>query len=163
VDADSLKEWIITISAAVTMLSVAVGIWLSLREYRLKLQAETRLAYSTQVDIDVKLLDQFSNLMELAHARSGNQVSETAVKAIIDAMPMDEVIGDKYKFRDWLDGAVITLPVGVAAQDAAIAAIFVLANRHEVLKPVAIQALESVSSFKSQPTSAYLAKLKKDS
>jgi len=56
-----------------------------------------------------------------------------------------------------LKKAIIILPVGVAAQDAAICAIWVLGKKHEVLKPVAIQAL---SIFKPKVASPYLEDLK---
>ena len=43
-----------------------------------------------------------------------------------------------------VDSATFALPVAVEAQDAAIAAIATLGNRHEILRPAALQALESL-------------------
>ena len=59
-----------------------------------------------------------------------------------------------------LESMIITHPVGMAAQDAAIAAIWALGVKHEILRPVAIQALTSLSGFKAKITNPYLADLK---
>jgi hypothetical protein len=63
--------------------------------------------------------------------------------------------------KDILKDTVITLPVGMAAQDAAIAAIWVLGQRHETLMAVAIQALEFLSVFKQKVAQGYLDDLRK--
>ena len=49
-DVQFLKDWLVPLSTIFTLLSIAVGVWLSLRDYRLKLQAETRLKHSSQVE-----------------------------------------------------------------------------------------------------------------
>ena len=49
-----IKEWLIFVTKVGTLLTIAVGVWRSLREYRLKLQAETRLKYSSQAEVDIK-------------------------------------------------------------------------------------------------------------
>ena len=41
-----LKEWILVVSGSFTLISVAIGSWLALKEYRLKLKAEARAANS---------------------------------------------------------------------------------------------------------------------
>ncbi|MBM4276827.1 MAG: hypothetical protein FJ130_02960 [Deltaproteobacteria bacterium] len=82
----------------------------------------------------------------------------------LEKMLSPEVIKDLglsgTNIRGAIDNAVINLPVGIAAQDAAICAIWVLGNRHEVLKPVAIQALTSLLSFKPEVAGPYLEDLK---
>jgi len=53
--------------------------------------------------------------------------------------------------EDILRSAVVTLPVGLAAQDAAISAIAELGERHPSLRQVAIQALESLQLQQVSP------------
>jgi len=79
----AIKEWILTISASVSMLSVAFGIWLSLRDLRLKLQAETRQQHSADVEADIRLQTLFAELMKIANGRSGYEVSEKAVEFLL--------------------------------------------------------------------------------
>jgi hypothetical protein len=81
--------------------------------------------------------------MNIAHARGGNQVSEKAIEAILSPEVIKELGLSGKNIRDVLENAVIQLPVGFAAQDAAICAIWVLGSKHAVLKPIAIQALTS--------------------
>jgi len=50
--------------------------------------------------------------------------------------------------KDILASAVVILPVGAAAQDAAISAIAELGEKHPNLRQVAIQALESLQEVK---------------
>jgi hypothetical protein len=98
--------------------------------------------------------------MTTAHARGGTQVSEKAVEKILTPEILKELGLNGRNLKDVLSNAVIYLPVGVAAQDAAICAIWVLGRRHEVLKPVAIQALTSLAVFKEQVAAPYLEDLK---
>ena len=156
-----IKEWLIPGSTGVTLLTIAVGVWRSLREYRLKLQAETRLKYSSQTEIDIQLLKLFIEIMNIAHARSGTHVSEKAIEMILTPEVLKKFSGNEKLLNNFLDNAVIVLPVGLAAQNAAIAAIGVLGQRHEILRPVAIQALESLMSFKGEIAKKYLDDLKK--
>ena len=58
------------------------------------------------------------------------------------------------------DTSIIFLPVGFAAQDAAISAIWALGKKHPILTPVSIQALESINLFKREVADGYLEDLK---
>ncbi len=62
--------------------------------------------------------------------------------------------------RPVLENSIIVHPVGVAAQDAAIAAIWKLGIKHEILRQVAIQALTSLGGFKAKVVQPYLNDLK---
>ena len=99
--------------------------------------------------------------MNIAHARSETYVSEKAIEMILTPEVLKKFSDNEKSLQVFLDHAVIVLPVGVAAQDAAIAAIGVLGQRHEILRPVAIQALESLMSFKGEIARQYLDDLKK--
>jgi hypothetical protein len=157
---NTIREWLVPVSTAFALIPIAVGAWLSLREYRLKLQAETRLKNSSRVEQDIQLLTLFTEIMNLAHARGGAQVSEKAVELILKPEIVKELAPQGKALRDLLDNAVVVLPVGVAQQDAAIAAIWALGQRHELLRPVAIQALESLMSFKGDVAGKYLDSLR---
>ena len=91
--------------------------------------------------------------MNLANGRSGHQLSEKAVEILLRDRSADS------KVSDTLSGAIIAMPVGEATQDAAIAAIAELGGKHEILRTMAIQALQSLSSFKPLARQ-YLAELR---
>ena len=159
-----LQNWLVPLSTVFTLISVAVGVWLSLRDYRLKLQAETRLKHSSQVELDIQLLKVFTELMPIAHARGGYHVSEKAVERVLQKDFLDQVGKDGGDIRDLLTSiAVVRLPVGVAQQDAAIAAIAILGKKHEILKEVSIRALKSISDFRGEIAQQYLSELEPQS
>ena len=150
----AIRDWLVSLSTAAGIVSVAVGVLLALREYKLKVRAEVRLALSAQVESDVKLLKLFVEIMEVAHARGQSVVvSEKLFEAMLPKLQAAGV-------SDVKDAAVITLPVGVAAQDAAIAAICELGKKHLFLRPVALRALESLSTFKPTVAAPFLEDLR---
>ena len=159
-DASTLKDWLVPVSTFVTLITASIGGWLALREYRLKVKAEIRLTQSAELEADIKLLKLFTEIMTIAHARGGTQVSEKAIEKLLSPEIVKALGLSVPDIRGVIENAVINLPVGVAAQDAAICAIWVLGNRHEVLKPVAIQALKSLTGFKAKVASPYLEDLK---
>ncbi len=158
--AAEIKDWLVPVSTFVTLITASIGGWKSLREYRLKVKAETRLAQSAELEADIKLLKLFTEMMTIAHARGGSQVSEKAIERILTPELIKELGLTGHSLRGVLENTIIQLPVGVAAQDAAICAIWVLGSRHDVLRPVAIQALTSLTTFKAQVASPYLEDLK---
>lgn len=159
-DIAAIKDWLVPVSTFVTLITASVGGWMSLRENRLKVQAETRLAKSSELEADIKLLKLFTEIMTIAHARGGTQVSEKVIEKLLSPEVIKELGIPNANLRPIIESSVIILPVGVAAQDAAIAAIWVLGNRHEILRPVAIQALTSLSGFKATVAQPYLEDLK---
>ena len=120
---NTIKEWLIVLSSMGSLIMVAFGVWFALRDYRLKLKAETRLKSSAQVEQDIQLLKLFTEIMNIAHGRGGTQVSERAVELILKPEVAKELFSQGKELKDLLNNAVIVLPVGGAAQDAAIAAI----------------------------------------
>jgi hypothetical protein len=152
----ALKDWLVPVSTFVTLITASVGGWMSLREYRLKVQAETRFAKSSELEADVKLLKLFTEIMSIAHARGNTEVSEKVIEKLLSPEAMKELGITIVNLRPVLENSVIMHPVGVAAQDSAIAAIWALGNKHEILKPVAIQALTSLSGFKANVARPYL-------
>ncbi len=149
------------LSGIVALLSTTVGIWLALAEYRLKLRAESRIADSAKIEADINLIKHFTELMNVAHARSGYSVSETVIEKMFengfftdDDKNNLEILNQKLE-----DAAILTLPVGLAAQDAAMAAISVLAKKHDILKKPALQALESMKFFKKELSEKYITEI----
>ena len=158
----TIKDWLVPISTFITLITASIGGWLSLREFRLKIRAETRLSQSSELESDIKLIKLFIEIMDIAHARGGNQVSEKAIEAILSPEVIKELGLSGSNIKDILNNAVVSLPVGFAAQDAAICAIWALGQKHAVLKPVAIQALSSLNTFKGEVTEKYLRDLIKN-
>lgn len=144
-DLDGIKEWIIVLSASVTMLSVATGIWLSLREYRLKLQAEGRLERASEIEAEIRLHTLFTQLMRTANGRSGYQLSEKAIEFLLAHFHSE---GGKLDIvavnRALEDLSIIRFPVGSAEQDSSVAAISSLTIRHPVLREAGMRALQAL-------------------
>lgn len=157
-----LKEWILIVSASVSMIAVAIGIWMSLREYRIKLQAERRQQRSAEIEAEIRLQTLFSELMKIANGRSGYQVSERAVDFLLQHLKADSGdINIANLNRTIEELAILTLPVGSASQDAAVAAIAALTLRHEELEEPGLRALESLCNpVTSKHAEAYLKKVR---
>ncbi len=162
------KEWILVVTSVITLLSIAataisiaVGLVLALREYGLKQKAEARAANSEKVETDVRLLKAFTELLDLLNARGGYHVSEKVIEELFKREVFTSADFGKWESFQKKMGEfpVIYLPVGNAAQDAAFAAVTTLANRHEVLKEAAIQALETARTFKSELAEKYLQRI----
>jgi len=146
------KEAMLALAGAFFLASVAIGGWLSLEQYRLKLESE-------KVETDIELLTLFTKLMSIAHGRSGYMVSEKIVEKMFERKVLENA-QDLSALRERLaDAAIVTFPVGKAEQDAAIAAIAKSAGRHEILRDVAIEGLRTLSTFGSELAKKYVKKL----
>ncbi|MBY6213288.1 hypothetical protein KUV95_17225 [Microbulbifer agarilyticus] len=139
-DPQAVLEVAKLLAVVIPLIVAVVGIWKTLAVVRVKIEAETRLKITSEIESQIKLLELFSRLMDVAHARSGYHFSETVAEHLIK---QDE------KQRDF-SNAVIAYPVGVASQDAAIAAITMLAVKHEILREPAIQGLQTIKTFKPE-------------
>jgi hypothetical protein len=159
-DLSAIKDWLVPTSTFVTLITVSIGSWLSLKEYRIKLQAETRLRDASKVEMDVKLLQLFTEIMNIAHARATTQLSEKIFEQILKPEVIKQFHLENDSIKDLLDKSIVILPVGLAAQDAAIAAIASLGKRHDILKSVAIQALESLVPVRKEVAEKHLKELK---
>jgi len=130
------------------LIVAVVGIWKTLAVVRVKIEAETRLKQTAEIESQIKLLDLFTKLMDVAHARSGYHFSETIANHLINT---DE--------KDY-SKAVVSFPVGIASQDAAIAAITQLAEQHEILREPTLQGLASMKSFKPELATKCIKRIK---
>jgi hypothetical protein len=125
------------------------------------LKAESRLADSSTVDMDIKLMKGFTDLLALAHSRKGSYLSEKTVEKMFDNKLFTK---EEMKDQDLLHKkiekvAVLNIDCGAAEQDAFIAAIASLGLKHDVLRIPTIQALESMQTFKKEIAEKYLNKL----
>jgi len=152
-----IKEWILVLSGSATMLSVAIGIWLSLREYRLKLRAEQRQERSSAIEAEIRLHKLFTDLMGVANGRSGYKISEKAVEFVLAHFNTAEWKKDPQSLNQAIeDVSILTLPVGSAEQDASIAAIASLTKKYPELRVTGMRALDSlVKDVRSQVAQYY--------
>jgi len=107
------------------------------------------------------LLKAFTELLDLANGRGGYVVSEKPIEELFkhDVFANAD-FGDLESIKRKIgEFPVIYLPVGSAAQDAAIAAIATLGERHEVLKEAAIQTLESTKLFSKEMAEKHLQRI----
>jgi len=146
---------LVPFATAFALASTAVGVWLALQQYSLKLASQ-------KVETDIELMTLFTKIMSIAHARGGYTVSEKVIEKLFESNTLtDTELKDSNTLNRRLAAAsILSTPVGEAEQDAAIAAIAKLATRHDVLKEVAIQGLESIASFKKEVAEKYLKELK---
>jgi hypothetical protein len=155
--ADS-KDWLLAVSGSATLLSVAISSWLALRQYRFKLREEERLSVSARTERDIKLVKAFSELMDIAHGRSGHVLSEKTVEFLLahNFVPDGEMSDPSAIARRLQNASVFALPVGLASQDAAIAALATLGKRHDVLRDLARQGLERLKIVRPDVVARYL-------
>ena len=153
-----INDILVPISTIITLFTVAYGAYLSMKEYRLKLKAERRLAESAKVETDIKLISEFTKLMPLAHSRKGSLLSEKAIEKIFDNnLFTDEELKNPELLHTKLEKvAIFNIYAGVAEQDAFIAAIGKLGIEHPILRMPVMQALETMRSFKPEMANKYL-------
>ena len=93
----------------------------------------------------------FVELMWLAHARGGGQISEKCVEKLFEeGVITKEDFSGLEKVNEKLGACAINLPVGAASQDAAIASIGVLGGRYEILREPAIAGLNSLKCIEEK-------------
>ena len=160
-----IKDWLIPVASFIALIPTSIGVWLALKEYRLKLQAETRLAESTRAETDIRLLQLFTDLLYIASGRKGEAVFS---KEILDLLIQKNIItDDDFKNADSLKSKIsqatlIAQTPGELSANAAFASIATLAKRHPVLYEPAIEALESSQQWKPQLSEKYLNSIRKE-
>lgn len=153
-DLSFLKEWLVPVSTTVGIFSTAAAVFTGLRDYRLKLRAETRLAEAAKVESDIKLLKLLTEIMDIAHARGSSiLMSDKLFEAIWPHM-------HKVGHTNAKDVAIVTMPVGIACQDAAIAAIATLGLEHPVLRQSALHGLIELAKIRPNIVNPLLEKFR---
>ena len=130
-------------------------------EHLLKIQAEKRIAESDEVESKVKLIQLFTELMKIAHSRDSHVVSKEVLETLLDSKEAEcgkseDGLWEPKKLAKLLQKAVIPIPVGSAAQDAAIAAIAELGEGYTSLRNIAIRGLCSLYGVKPCVVAPYL-------
>lgn len=146
------------IAALIAIIGSASWIW----EYRLKVRAERRLTEAAEIEAQIKLLRLFTEMMAIAHARGGYKVSEKALEKILTPETLVLFKPGSSELKDLLRDSLISIPVGEASQDAAIASIWKLGKEHDILRSASIRALTSLCSFKKDVAKPYLDDLNGD-
>jgi hypothetical protein len=127
------------------VVSFSVATIFALLEYRLKLKAEKRVAISQQAETDVRLIQAFTELMNIANGRGGYVTSEKLIEELFKRdVFTDAHFGNWSEFQKRLgEFPVIYLPVGLGSQDAAIAAAATLGLKYEVLRESATEGIQT--------------------
>ena len=136
----------------ITGLVIAI---IAIYTYKLKVKAEVSLIKKNESEIDIKLIKQFSELLMTANARSGYVISENAIQNYFDKNPNLTSNSDELKKinQDLEDLAILTLPVGLASQNATAIALTDFAIKHTLLKratKIAIEQLPLIADIKKE-------------
>jgi hypothetical protein len=147
-----IKDWLIPVSGFVTLITIAIGSWLAVNEYLLKVDIEKRLKNTAQIESNIQLLTLFSKMMLMANSRYDPILSEKVIEGLFQnkIISSDDYVDVNNGFlvaRKKLDTALLTPSYGSASQDAAIAAVYKLGKANEILREPAIEGLSSVKSY----------------
>ena len=156
---DGVQEWLIPLSGFVSMITVAIGSWLAVNNYRLSIEAEKRLNDSSTIESNIRLLTLFSKMMQMANCRYDPIISEKVIeglfqnKIITENDFKDEVSIGKVSRK--LDLSLLKPTYGLATQKAAIGAIYTLGKEHKILCDAAIVGLKQVKKEFMQSNQNY--------
>jgi hypothetical protein len=158
-----LSENVLGASALVALFSVSISSLVVAREYSLKVKAEKRLTESTQTESDARLSTLFTELIRIADGRGGDfyeserVVEELFKREIITEKDLEQVKKEK-NIGSKLQYAVLEPVTGIVVQDVAMAAMLVLAQRHDNMKDIAKKAFGSMVThqFKEDQAKKYL-------
>jgi hypothetical protein len=147
-----IKDWLIPISGFVSLITLAVGSWLAVNEFLLKVEVEKRLKSTAQIESNIQLLTLFSKMMLIANARYDPILSEKVIEGLFQnkIISADDYKDEKNGYlnaRNKIETALITPGYGLATQEAAIAAVYKLGRENEILRESAIEGLSSVKAF----------------
>jgi hypothetical protein len=133
--------------------------------YCIKAILDISAVRKTKAEVDIQLFKQFTELMDLANGRGKSEISNSAIEKAFDTAGVLTPImlaNGKDLHNQLYDIAVFSMPVGCAAQNAAITSVYKLGQRHSVLKQSAITGLKQLAvDLPSELASAYAEKLEK--
>jgi hypothetical protein len=159
---DIITKIAIPITTLLGIFGTAITLIISLVQIRLKSVEQTEFIKNQEIESELKLINLFTELMDIAHGRKSNIYSEKIVDIILSHCKEKKTDEDIKKAIELIKNeAFLTEPIGIAAQDAAIAAIYTLGNNHEILYDAALQGLESLMGFKKGIVEKYYELLKK--
>jgi hypothetical protein len=86
VDLEALRLWLVPSATAFSLIAAGLGSFSALMGYRIKAKSEARLAAGQAVELDIKLLQTFSEIMDIAHARRGSYISDAGIAKAIEVI-----------------------------------------------------------------------------
>ncbi|WP_153066826.1 hypothetical protein [Xanthomonas arboricola] len=139
IDPITLKTW----GEAIATLLIPTGVFTTLVGLAHKFSQEARLKKQARIDGEIQLLKTFTQIMDLANGRGPAVVSDKIIERLSPEDFTALTNGRAEGNQPW----IMVLPIGAAAQNAAIAAICELGMNHKSLRLVALQALESLTDI----------------
>jgi len=148
-----VQQWLIPISGCVTLITISIGSWLAVNNYKLNVQAEKRLDDSSKIESEIKLLTQFSKMIEIANSRNKPVLSEKVIEGLFqNRFVTENDLKDETSIRQLsqkLQIAILVPSYGLATQKASIGMVYKLGKEHSVLHDAAIEGLiEIKDTFK---------------
>lgn len=146
-----VQQWLIPISGFVSLITVSIGSWLAVNNYRLNIQAEKRLNDSSTIESNISLLTQFSKMMQIANSRYEPVLSEKVIEGLFqNKLITENDFKDEasiQKLSQKLQLSIFIPPYGLAAQKASIGAVYTLGKEHSILRYAAIEGLTEVKDM----------------
>jgi hypothetical protein len=148
---NGIQDWLIPVSAFEFLITAAIGSWVAVNNYALKIETEKRLSESSSIESNVRLLKLFSEMMQISNCRYEPILSEKVIEGLFNK---GIITANDYKnpqspdniklISAKLETAIITPAHGLASQESAIAAIYTLGRDNAILLDAAIDGLTSV-------------------
>jgi hypothetical protein len=133
----------ITLAGAATLVTTAVSIAVAAYQYRLKAQAEHRLADSALAENEVKLSTLFADLLRTANGYGEFVVSEAAITGLFEhGQITPDILSRTGTLRNIVRDECVFWPTQPwASQVSALASIVELGSRHDFLQRPAVNGL----------------------
>jgi len=146
---DDLSRVIIPLTGLLGIIGSSVAVIITLRQIKLKSIEQTENLRNQNIESEIKLVKLLTEIMDIAHSRGETEISREIIEHIIaKTKNIDDETERSKMVKIINETAFLTKPKGLAAQDAAIAAIYTLGINHKVLFEPALKGLESLSKFK---------------
>jgi hypothetical protein len=154
-----IQQWLIPISGFVSLITISIGSWIAINNYRLNIQAEKRLNDSSTIESNVRLLTHFSKMMQIANSRYKPVLSEKVIEGLFqNRLVTENDFKDDasiQKLSRKLQLAIFIPPYGLAAQNASIGAVYTLGKEHAILRDAAIEGLTEIKNMYVRANSDY--------
>ncbi|WP_419777735.1 hypothetical protein [Malaciobacter marinus] len=134
-NADELSKIAITLFGSITAI-------IAVLTYKSKAKVEKSLIEKNEAEIDIKLIKQFSELINIANGRSGYLLSENAISEYFKLKDIKNYSQDINKELESL--AILTLPVGKATQNATAIALTDFALKNPLLLKATINGINEL-------------------
>jgi hypothetical protein len=81
---NGIQDWLIPVSAFEFLITAAIGSWVAVNNYALKIETEKRLSESSSIESNVRLLKLFSEMMQIANCRYEPILSEKVIEGLFN-------------------------------------------------------------------------------